>query len=158
MVDSISAAGQRIADIVNNMLSLPGKVMRWPGCMIRHCYLIRPGIGRPPIMTLKKSMILKPFELKKKLKMEISDNGPGMDKMTQKRIFEPFFTTKSPGVGTGLGLSVSYFIITENHGGTMDVVSAPIAVQRSLFGCPSTTDTTGAERTGNQSEPPDIIE
>ncbi|WP_419656208.1 sensor histidine kinase [Desulfosarcina variabilis] len=57
--------------------------------------------------------------------MEISDNGPGMDKMTQKRIFEPFFTTKSPGVGTGLGLSVSYFIITENHGGTMDVVSAP---------------------------------
>lgn len=59
------------------------------------------------------------------LKMEIRDNGPGMDKAVQKRIFEPFFTTKSAGVGTGLGLSVSYFIITENHGGTMGVSSAP---------------------------------
>ncbi len=57
------------------------------------------------------------------LKIEIKDNGPGMDKATQSRIFEPFFTTKPVGVGTGLGLSVSYFIITQNHGGTMDVES-----------------------------------
>ncbi|MCP4113907.1 MAG: PAS domain S-box protein [Desulfobacteraceae bacterium] len=59
------------------------------------------------------------------MRLEIGDNGPGMDEATQKRIFEPFFTTKPVGVGTGLGLSVSYFIITENHGGTMDVVSEP---------------------------------
>jgi PAS domain S-box-containing protein len=60
---------------------------------------------------------------KRMLKIEIEDNGPGMDEMTQSRVFEPFFTTKPVGVGTGLGLSVSYFIITQNHGGTMDVVS-----------------------------------
>jgi PAS domain S-box-containing protein len=59
------------------------------------------------------------------LRIEIEDNGPGMDKKTQKRVFEPFFTTKPVGLGTGLGLSVSYFIVTENHGGTMDVKSAP---------------------------------
>lgn len=59
------------------------------------------------------------------LRIEIEDNGPGMDESTSKRIFEPFFTTKPVGVGTGLGLSVSYFIITENHGGTMDVISTP---------------------------------
>ena len=59
------------------------------------------------------------------LKMEIEDNGPGMDEKTLKRIFEPFFTTKPPGIGTGLGLSVSYFIITENHGGTLDARSIP---------------------------------
>lgn len=62
---------------------------------------------------------------KNMLRIEIEDNGPGMDKNTQSRIFEPFFTTKPMGVGTGLGLSVSYFIITQNHGGSMDVVSSP---------------------------------
>ena len=53
------------------------------------------------------------------LQLEITDNGPGIDQDTQKRIFEPFFTTKPPGIGTGLGLSVSYFIITQNHGGDL---------------------------------------
>ena len=64
-------------------------------------------------------------ESSKMVCIEIEDNGPGMDEDTCKRIFEPFFTTKSPGRGTGLGLSVSYFIITENHNGQMDVESIP---------------------------------
>ncbi len=55
----------------------------------------------------------------------ISDNGPGMDEATKKRVFEPFFTTKPVGAGTGLGLSVSYFIIVENHGGELSVESSP---------------------------------
>ena len=57
------------------------------------------------------------------VRVEIEDNGPGMDAKTCRRVFEPFFTTKPVGKGTGLGLSVSYFIITENHGGKMDVFS-----------------------------------
>ncbi len=66
------------------------------------------------------------FEKERKMVcMEIEDNGPGMTEETRKRVFEPFFTTKSVGVGTGLGLSVSYFIITENHGGEMSVESSP---------------------------------
>jgi PAS domain S-box-containing protein len=58
-------------------------------------------------------------------RIEIQDNGPGMDEDTCKRVFEPFFTTKNVGVGTGLGLSVSYFIITENHKGSLTVMSEP---------------------------------
>jgi signal transduction histidine kinase len=59
------------------------------------------------------------------LRIEVTDNGPGMPPEVQRRVFEPFFTTKPPGVGTGLGLSVSYFIITKGHGGRMSVSSQP---------------------------------
>jgi PAS domain S-box-containing protein len=57
------------------------------------------------------------------IRIDIRDNGPGMDEATRKRVFEPFFTTKEEGKGTGLGLSVSYFIITEQMKGQMMVES-----------------------------------
>ncbi len=59
------------------------------------------------------------------LVVSIKDNGPGMDEKISKRIFEPFFTTKPVGTGTGLGMSISYFIITENHKGSLSVRSLP---------------------------------
>ena len=59
------------------------------------------------------------------LRVEIEDNGPGMDEETRRCVFEPFFTTKEKGVGTGLGMSVAYFIVTEGHGGTLRVDSRP---------------------------------
>ncbi len=56
------------------------------------------------------------------LSIEVRDTGEGIDPENLERIFEPFFTTRSPGVGSGLGLSVSYGIISD-HGGSIEVES-----------------------------------
>jgi signal transduction histidine kinase len=51
----------------------------------------------------------------------IRDNGLGLSEEHKDRIFQPFFTTKAAGEGTGLGLSLTYEIVTEGHGGTIAV-------------------------------------
>jgi two-component system NtrC family sensor kinase len=58
------------------------------------------------------------------VKVHVKDDGHGIEKKNLSRIFDPFFTTKPTGVGTGLGLAVSYGII-KSHGGNIDVVSEP---------------------------------
>ncbi|HMX37306.1 MAG TPA: ATP-binding protein, partial [Ferruginibacter sp.] len=51
----------------------------------------------------------------------IRDNGTGIPQKVLDKIFQPFFTTKPTGLGTGLGLSLSYDIITKGHGGQLQV-------------------------------------
>ncbi|MEQ8382156.1 MAG: PAS domain S-box protein [Coleofasciculus sp. A1-SPW-01] len=57
--------------------------------------------------------------------IRIADNGIGMSPQTKKRLFDPFFTTKPVGLGTGLGLAVSYQIVVEKHGGKLWCNSTP---------------------------------
>ncbi len=57
------------------------------------------------------------------VQVRVTDNGKGMSEATKAKIFQPFFTTKPTGQGTGLGLSMSYDIITKGHGGTIEVES-----------------------------------
>jgi signal transduction histidine kinase len=51
----------------------------------------------------------------------VKDNGTGMSSKVAEKVFQPFFTTKPTGEGTGLGLSLSYDIITKGHGGELKV-------------------------------------
>jgi two-component system NtrC family sensor kinase len=57
------------------------------------------------------------------VKIVIRDNGKGIPESVKQKIFQPFFTTKPTGEGTGLGLSLSYDVITKGHGGTIKVDS-----------------------------------
>ena len=57
--------------------------------------------------------------------IQISDNGAGMKAKVRSQIFNPFFTTKAIGKGTGMGLSISYQIVTERHGGSLTCDSIP---------------------------------
>jgi PAS domain S-box-containing protein len=59
-----------------------------------------------------------------KVIIQIADNGPGMTESVCNRLFDPFFTTKPVGKGTGMGLSISYQIVTERHGGSLNCTSS----------------------------------
>ena len=60
-------------------------------------------------------------QLDDSIEIRVSDNGGGIPNHVKDKIFQPFFTTKPTGQGTGLGLSLSYDIITKGHGGQLDL-------------------------------------
>ena len=61
----------------------------------------------------------------KTIQVIVKDNGKGIPDAVKEKIFQPFFTTKPTGQGTGLGLSMSYDIVTKGHGGDLKVSSIP---------------------------------
>ena len=71
-----------------------------------------------------------------RVRLEVADNGPGMTEEVSRHLFEPFYTTKPLGIGTGLGLSVTYFIVTEQHRGTIEVETAPLGGTRFIIRLP----------------------
>jgi signal transduction histidine kinase len=67
-------------------------------------------------------VVIGPSDNPDEARIDVIDTGPGIAPENLSQIFDPFFTTKKEGVGTGLGLSVSYSIIKKN-GGRMEVKS-----------------------------------
>jgi signal transduction histidine kinase len=70
-------------------------------------------------------VIVSTKRLNDNIEIRVNDNGNGIPDTVKDKIFQPFFTTKPTGEGTGLGLSMSYDIITKGHGGKIDVESEP---------------------------------
>jgi len=63
-------------------------------------------------------ILIKLSDVGKRVRLEVRDNGPGVQAADERKLFQPFFTTKPIGKGTGLGLSVSYGII-DSYGGVI---------------------------------------
>jgi signal transduction histidine kinase len=64
-------------------------------------------------------------DLGSEVEIRVRDNGTGIAPEIRDKLFQPFVTTKPTGEGTGLGLSIAYDIITQQHGGTIEVDSLP---------------------------------
>ena len=83
-----------------------------------HGHPYRPVVG----LTIRK-IAPPPQQAGIRVEIQVRDNGVGIPEAIRQKIFQPFFTTKPTGEGTGLGLSLSYDIVTKGHGGTLTVVS-----------------------------------
>lgn len=68
-------------------------------------------------------VVVKTKKVNHQIEISVKDNGTGIPEEIRAKIFQPFFTTKPTGQGTGLGLSMSYDIITKGHGGKIWVES-----------------------------------
>jgi two-component system, NtrC family, sensor kinase len=77
--------------------------------------------GESSTETYTPSVFVSTKQIKKTIEIRVKDNGTGMPESVKNKIFQPFFTTKPTGQGTGLGLSLSYDIVTKGHGGTLEV-------------------------------------
>jgi signal transduction histidine kinase len=94
------------------------------------CYTVKERAGQEgedykPEIDVKVSLAPK-GDNEGELQIVIRDNGMGMTPEIREKIFENFFTTKPAGQGTGLGMSITYDIITKNHNGQLLVESEPM--------------------------------
>ncbi|SMB88117.1 histidine kinase [Hymenobacter roseosalivarius DSM 11622] len=86
-------------------------------------YAIHKKASQLPPSAYKPTVSVSTQRAVKGVLLRVRDNGTGIPLEVIDKIFHPFFTTKPPGEGTGLGLSLSYDIITKGHGGTLTVNS-----------------------------------
>jgi signal transduction histidine kinase len=79
--------------------------------------------GYEPTVTVSTTLLSPAGGGKGVVQISVNDNGPGIPDHIKEKIFQPFFTTKPTGQGTGLGLSLSYDIVTKGHGGELKVTT-----------------------------------
>lgn len=101
-------APQPIGRVLNNLVN-------------NACYALQKRHEQVPGLT--PTLRISTHERGDKVEIRVWDNGGGIPEQFRDKVFTPFFTTKPPGQGTGLGLSLSYDIVSNGHGGTLEFES-----------------------------------
>ncbi len=112
----IKVVGQDIARVVLNLIS-----NAFYACAERNRSSVSDKASTSGDSDYKPTVEIITKKLDDKVEIRVKDNGGGIPTNIIDKIFQPFFTTKASGEGTGLGLSLSYDIITKGHGGTIEV-------------------------------------
>ncbi|MEH2246380.1 MAG: PAS domain S-box protein [Nostoc sp.] len=89
------------------------------------CPILWENARRVEQMTSPQICIRTQLQEQNQVTIRIADNGLGIPEDVKKQLFDPFFTTKPIGKGTGMGLAISYQIITKRHGGSLECISQP---------------------------------
>ncbi|GAB3915533.1 tetratricopeptide repeat-containing sensor histidine kinase [Larkinella terrae] len=88
-------------------------------------YAVQEKKNRMAMEDYQPTVWLRTFQETDQVIIQVQDNGMGIPESVQDKIFQPFFTTKPTGEGTGLGLSLSYDLVTKGHAGSLTVKSEP---------------------------------
>jgi len=86
--------------------------------------MLQPGSPGQDDQVYEPTVSVRTVKLNGKVEIRVRDNGRGIPQKLLDKIFQPFFTTKPTGQGTGLGLSLTYDIVTKEHGGEIKVETA----------------------------------
>jgi len=120
-IGKVSLVGQDIGRVLLNLYNNAFYAVHAKALASAHAVSARSRMGEDGYSPLVR---VTTYRKNGKVCIAVQDNGPGIPEAIRQKIFQPFFTTKPTGQGTGLGLSLSYDIITRGNGGNLTVSSA----------------------------------
>jgi len=110
-----------LAKELPHVISLPEINQVFLNMIVNASHAIRDKLGKAS--TEKGEIRVKTLQVNGDVEIHISDTGKGISQENRQKVFDPFFTTKEVGKGTGQGLSISYNIVVEQLGGSIDIES-----------------------------------
>jgi signal transduction histidine kinase len=108
---------------IGNINIIPQDIGRVILNLITNAFYVVDEKKKSGIENYEPTVSLTTKKIQSKVEVKVTDNGNGIPQKILDKIFQPFFTTKPTGQGTGLGLSMSFDIVTKGHGGTLTVAT-----------------------------------
>ncbi len=136
-VGMVDIAPQEISRVLLNMFTNAFYAMRE-----KH-KLVVSGFSQVAEAVYSPTLTVSTKRLDTTIEIRIHDNGTGIQNTLKEKVFQPFFTTKPTGKGVGLGLSLSYDIITKGHGGSLRVISEADMFTEFIMSLPESTKSMG---------------